>query len=198
MSQWRSRTSPAVRGFIKPCQPTPTPKPPSGDDWLHEIKHDGYRLVARRDAARVRLFARNGHDWTARFPSVVEAVGALKIKSCIIDGEIAVCRPDNGVTCFNSLRSGRWIKPEAVLFAFDLIEINGDDLRREPIEARKTRLKRALSHRWPAIQYNEHIQTDGISRGLPNGPGRHRVEAAPLAVSIRAIPPLAQEQKPSE
>jgi bifunctional non-homologous end joining protein LigD len=107
------------------------------------------------------LFTRNGHDWTARFPSVVEALGALKLKSCIIDGEIVVCRPDNGLTCFNSLRSGRWIKPEAALFAFDLIEIDGEDLRREPIEARNTRLLRALRHHMPAIQYNEHIEAEG-------------------------------------
>jgi len=161
MSQWRPRTRRAFPGFIQPCQPIPAPKPPRGGDWLHEIKHDGYRMIARRDAPRVRLFTRNGHDWTARFPAVVEAIGALKIKSCIIDGEIAVCRPGNGVTCFNSLRSGGWIKPEAALFAFDLIEIDGNDLRREPIETRKARLQRALSRRWPAIQYNEHIQTDG-------------------------------------
>jgi bifunctional non-homologous end joining protein LigD len=139
----------------------PTPRPPRGSDWLHEIKHDGYRMILRRDGATIQLFTRNGHDWTVRFPSVVEAAGALKIKSCIIDGEIAVSRPDDGVTCFNSLRSGRWIKPEATLYAFDLIETDGDDLRREPIEARKARLLRALSHQWPAIQYNEHLQTDG-------------------------------------
>ena len=96
----------------------------------------------------------------ARFPSVVEAIGALKIRSAVIDREIAVCRPD-GVTCFNSLRSGRWIKPEAILHAFDVIESDGDNLRREPIEARKSRLLRALRHHKPALQYNEHIHTEG-------------------------------------
>src|SRR5215203_5127997 len=99
MSQWRSRTSRAVPGLIKPCQPMPCSRPPSGGDWLHEIKHDGCGIIARRDGARVRLFTRNGNDWTERFPLVVEAIGALKVESCIIDGEITVCRPD-GVTSF--------------------------------------------------------------------------------------------------
>jgi bifunctional non-homologous end joining protein LigD len=67
----------------------------------------------------------------------------------------------NGVTCFNLLRSGSRIKPEAILYAFDLIEIDGDDLRREPIEARKSRLQRALRHHKPAIQYNAHLQAEG-------------------------------------
>jgi len=87
----------------------------------------------------VRLFTRNGNEWTERYPQVVDAIGALKVKSCVIDGEITVCRP-NGVTSFELLRSGRKIKPEAVLHVFDLIELDGDDLRREPIEIRKKRL----------------------------------------------------------
>src|SRR5829696_4021764 len=159
MSQWHSRTSRAVPGFIKPCQPMPCQSPPSGGDWLHEIKHDGYRMLARRDGARVRLFTRNGNDWTERFPVVEEAIGAFKVKSCILDGEITVCGPD-GVTSFELLRSGRKIKPEAVLHVFDLIELNGDDLRREPIEMRKQRLQRALRHHGPAVQFNEHLHDE--------------------------------------
>src|SRR5215218_9781566 len=159
MSQWRSRSRRHVPGFIQPCQPMAAPRPPSGADWLHEIKHDGCRIIARRDGARVRLFTRNGNDWTERFPLVVEAIGALKVNSCIIDGEITVCRPD-GVTSFELLRSGRKIKPEAVLHAFDLIELDGDDLRREPIEMRKQRLQRALRHHGPAVQFNEHLHDE--------------------------------------
>src|SRR5215218_1078261 len=102
MSQWRSLTGRAVPGFIKPCQPTPAPRPPRGADWLHEIKHDGCRMIARRHGARVRLFTRNGNDWTERFALVVEAIGAFKVKSCILDGEITVCGPD-GVTSFELL-----------------------------------------------------------------------------------------------
>jgi bifunctional non-homologous end joining protein LigD len=73
--------------LIEPCLPTPAEKPPSGPGWVHEIKHDGYRLMARRDAARVRLLTRNGHDWIRRFPLIAQAVGALRLTSCLIDGE---------------------------------------------------------------------------------------------------------------
>jgi bifunctional non-homologous end joining protein LigD len=82
----------------------PSSRPPPRNDWLHEIKHDGDRMIARRDGARVRLLTRNGHDWTERYALVAEAVAALKVTRCILDGEITVCRPD-GVTSFELLRS---------------------------------------------------------------------------------------------
>jgi ATP-dependent DNA ligase len=68
-------------GLIEPCLPSPAKAPPAGPDWLHEIKHDGYRIMALRDFAGVRLYARNGHDFTARFPLVVAAVTALPVRS---------------------------------------------------------------------------------------------------------------------
>jgi hypothetical protein len=76
-----SRVSPD--GFIEPCLPSPADRPPSGPEWVHEIKHDGYRLMARRDpiAIGVRLLTRNGHDWAPRYPLIVEAVNALKVSS---------------------------------------------------------------------------------------------------------------------
>jgi bifunctional non-homologous end joining protein LigD len=61
-------------GFIEPCLPSPADSPPSGPDWVHEIKHDGYRLMARRDPVSIRLLTRNGHDWTKHYPAIVEAV----------------------------------------------------------------------------------------------------------------------------
>jgi bifunctional non-homologous end joining protein LigD len=87
---------PLPRGFIPPCLPSKAPQPPSGDGWLHEIKHEGYRLMAHRDPVGVRLITRRGNDWTTRFPLVVEAVNHLKVRSCLIDGE-AVCCGDDGV-----------------------------------------------------------------------------------------------------
>jgi ATP-dependent DNA ligase len=80
------RTSRAI-GFIEPCLPSPAKTPPTGPEWLHEIKHDGFRLLARRDAKGVRLYTRNGHDFTKRFPLVVAAVATLPARSCLIDGE---------------------------------------------------------------------------------------------------------------
>ena len=74
-------------GFIEPCQPSKAARPPSGSLWVHEIKHDGYRLMVRRDGARVRCFTRNGHDGADRFPAIVDAAQRLKAQSFLIDGE---------------------------------------------------------------------------------------------------------------
>jgi bifunctional non-homologous end joining protein LigD len=94
--------------------------------------------MAWRDGERVRLFTRNGHDWRARFPLIVAATIALKVRSCLIDGE-AVCCDENGLAVFQELRR-RQRDDRVFLYAFDLLELNGADLRREPIEARKTAL----------------------------------------------------------
>jgi bifunctional non-homologous end joining protein LigD len=85
--------------------PITTDKPPTGPEWVHEIKHDGYRLMARRApiAIGVRLLTRNGHEWAARYPRIVEAVNALKVRSCLIDGEAVAC-DENGLTVFERLR----------------------------------------------------------------------------------------------
>ena len=158
----RLRTRRAVSGFIEPCQPTPAPSPPTGLEWPHEIKHDGYRMIARREAAGIRLITRNGHDWTDRFPSVVAAVRALpRVASCVIDGEVAVAGPD-GITSFALLRSGSWVKPQAQLCAFDLIELDGVDLRREPLEQRKLMLARLLRRCRPGLSYTDHVFGDGL------------------------------------
>jgi bifunctional non-homologous end joining protein LigD len=143
------RTDPS--GFVEPCLPSPADHPPSGPDWVHEIKHDGYRLMARRDPVGIRLLTRNGYDWAPRYPLIVEAVNALKVRSCLIDGEAVAC-DDNGLTVFKLLRekpAGRHV----FLYAFDLIELNGDDLRRDPIEVRKATLRKYAGHgrSWPAV-----------------------------------------------
>ncbi len=75
---------PHPTGFIPPCQPTKAAKPPTGPLWVHEIKHDGYRLMVRRDGSRVRCFTRNGHDWADRFPAIVDAASSLKATSFLI------------------------------------------------------------------------------------------------------------------
>ena len=80
--------------------------PPSGPGWIHEITHDGFRLMARRGAADVRLLSRNGHDWSPRYSLIVEPVAALRVRSCLIDGEAVAC-DDNGVAVFAKLRQLR-------------------------------------------------------------------------------------------
>jgi bifunctional non-homologous end joining protein LigD len=153
---WRLRSFP---DFCEPCLPSAVEQPPAGSDWIHEIKHDGFRLLARRGAAGVRLFTRNGHDWTERFPLIVAAAGALKARSCLIDGEAVACDGD-GMPCFDRLRYRRQ-DGRVFLFAFDLIELDGDDLRREPIERRKVLLTRLLAKAPEGLQVNDHIVEPG-------------------------------------
>jgi bifunctional non-homologous end joining protein LigD len=152
----RVRTLPA--GFIAPCLPTKTDKLPSGGQWLHEIKHDGFRVIARKDGPRVRLYSRPGNDFTRRFPLIVEALHRLRSRSCIIDGEAVAC-DDNGVASFDLIRHHR-ANGSVFLFAF-LVELNGDDLRRDPLEVRKATLASVLAKAGPGIRFNEHIEGDG-------------------------------------
>ena len=129
-------------------------RPPSGPFWVHEIKHDGYRLMVRRDGSPIRCFTRNGHDWADRFPAMVDAAARIKAASFLIDGEAVIAR-DDGMPDFHALRSKRR-GSEAVLFAFDLLEHDGDDLRNLPLIDRKRRLARPLGGTKHAIRFNEH------------------------------------------
>jgi bifunctional non-homologous end joining protein LigD len=157
MSSLRPRTLPA--GFIPPCLPTAAPSAPSGDQWWHEIKHDGIRVIARKEDKRVRLFSRPGNDLTDRFPLIVEALGRLRARSCILDGEAVACG-DDGIALFELIR--RWRNGgTAFMYAFDLIELNGDDLRREQLERRKAALARLLARAGQGVQLNEHLEAEG-------------------------------------
>jgi bifunctional non-homologous end joining protein LigD len=145
--------------FIEPCLPSIAERPPSGSNWIHEIKHDGYRLMAWCNAAGIRLLTRRGHDWASRFPLIVQAVDALRLRSCLIDGE-AVCCDDDGLPVFQKLRQRRDDR-YVFLYAFDLIELDGKDLRGEPIEQRKAALAKLLRGAKLGLQLNEHIAEPG-------------------------------------
>jgi len=151
------RTLPA--GFIAPCLPTKTDKLPSGGQWLHEIKHDGFRIIARKTGAQVRLYSRPGNDLTHRFPLIVETLARLRSRSCIIDGEAVAC-DDEGVASFNLIRYRRH-DDSTFLYAFDLIELNGDDMRRDPLEVRKATLRSMLAKAGLGLRFNEHLEGDG-------------------------------------
>ncbi len=126
---------------------------------MHEIKHDGFRIMARRDGAGVRLITRHGNDFTARFPLAVVAVAALPGRSFLIDGE-AICTDDSGLAVFELIRRARH-GDRAVLCVFDLIELNGQDLRRAPIEQRKAKLAKLVRGPHPGVVLNEHYDGDG-------------------------------------
>jgi bifunctional non-homologous end joining protein LigD len=139
--------------FIEPCLPSPAKEPPEGSDWIHEIKHDGFRIVARRDGAGARLITRHGNDFTARFPLAAAAVAALPAHSLLIDGE-AIVTNAQGLAVFDLIRQKRH-GGDAVLIAFDLIELEGEDLRRSPIEHRKSKLAKLVRGPHPGIALNE-------------------------------------------
>jgi len=182
----RMRTLPT--GFIAPCLPTKTDKLPSGDGWLHEIKHDGFRIIARKDGERVRLYSRPGNDFTRRFPLIVDALSRLRSRSCIIDGEAVAC-DDNGVASFDLVRHQR-ANESIFLYAFDLIELNGDDLRRDSLEVRKATLASIVAKAGTGIRFNEHMEGDGLA-----WPRRHCLEAQGLRLPFRPLTRLAQNEE---
>ena len=148
-------------GFIEPCLPTPAKVPPKGAGWIHEIKHDGLRLLARRDAAGVRLITRHGNDFTSRFPLIATAIAALPARSCLIDGEAIVC-DEKGLAVFDLIRRQR-TNAAAVHCAFDLLELDGEDLRQLPIETRKRTLASLLRAAHSGIALNKHFEESGAT-----------------------------------
>jgi ATP dependent DNA ligase domain len=111
------------RRVHRTCMPTLAAKPHSGPGWVQEIKHDGYRLIVRRDGLTVRLFTRRGYDWTDRYPVIAAAGAKLRVKSFTLDGEAVVVGHD-GVAVFDALHR-RHKASEALLYAFDLLERTG-------------------------------------------------------------------------
>jgi bifunctional non-homologous end joining protein LigD len=156
----RERTRPGL-GIIEPCLPSPAKAPPSGPGWLHEIKHDGFRILARRNGAGVQLITRAGNDFSSRFPFITMAVKSLPVRSCLIDGEAIVCN-ERGLAVFELIRGHRTVA-SAVHCAFDLLELDGRDLRREPIERRKALLAKLLKGSHLSIVLNEHFEEDGAA-----------------------------------
>jgi len=140
--------------------------------------------MARRDVAGVRLLTRNGLAWTQRYPGIAAAVGELRCRSCLLDGEVVICGED-GIPVFDRLRYGRQVRGKALLYAFDLLEFDGKDLRREPLEARKGALSKVLLGKARAgIQFNEHW-----------APTCQREQAARVALSVGAVARLAEAEK---
>jgi bifunctional non-homologous end joining protein LigD len=153
----RGRPLNAPAAFIHPCEPIVAKQPPSRPGWAHELKHDGYRLQIRVRDGRVRLYTINGADWSKRYPLIVEA--ARKIDgSVVLDAEV-VWLDSNGMAVFDALHSR--VKDErASACTFDLLMLNGDDLRRKPYVERKSALRKLLGH-GRGIQNVEHVEGHG-------------------------------------
>jgi bifunctional non-homologous end joining protein LigD len=131
------------------CIPTAKKVVPSGHDWFHEVKYDGYRVRLERDGNRVRLFSKGGNDWTDRYPWIVETALKLRRTQFILDGEAVVLGVD-GISDFNALHS-RKEDHEVQLYAFDCLAYDGDDLSRLPLHLRKQNLAQLLRGRAEGI-----------------------------------------------
>jgi bifunctional non-homologous end joining protein LigD len=138
----------------QPCIPTRGTEVPAGPDWLHEIKHDGYRLIVQREGKRVRLLTRRGYDWSDRYPLIVEAARRLRKTSFVIDGEAVVLGPD-GISDFDGLHTGR-CNADVRLYAFDLLMDDRVDMRDETLQVRKLWLSKLLNRSADGIIYNDH------------------------------------------
>jgi bifunctional non-homologous end joining protein LigD len=148
----------------EPQLAAPADVPPSGDDWLHEIKYDGYRIGGFVGGGKVRLITRNGQNYTAALPEVVAGVKALGVQDAILDGEVVVLRPD-GRSSFQALQqalSGASPRTGLVYVVFDLLRLDGRSLATVPLEERKAKL-RELLQRSPTsrLKYADHVVGDG-------------------------------------
>lgn len=145
--------------FIPPQLPALVEQPPSEGEWIHEVKFDGYRSQIVIDRSGVRIFTRRGHDWTIRYAPLVEAASRFSVKAAIIDGEIVVT-DDRGVSDFATLRNSIAGAPERLAFvAFDLLHLDGRDMRKMPTIDRRAALERLIPDAGP-IQFSQSFEGD--------------------------------------
>lgn len=186
-------------GFIPPQLATLRPRPPAGADWIHEIKFDGYRAQAHVSADGGRIFTRSGLDWTKRFTAIAAAWARAGVDQAVVDGEIVVVvdsRTDFGALQAD-LSAGR--QDRLLFYAFDLLHLDGHDLRKVPLRERK-RLLRELIERTglgPPIMFSDHMD-DGATMFAGRRAvelGGHRLEASRRAVPVRRpIGRMAEDQ----
>jgi bifunctional non-homologous end joining protein LigD len=152
-------TKASFPGFIKPSLATSTASVPKGERWLHEVKFDGYRVQVHIANETIKIFTRRGHDWTERFKKFAIDAWRLNVKSAIIDGEVVVPAAD-GTTDFATLQKElRGLSNKLVLYAFNLLYLNGYDLRREPLIVRKSALRGLIKN--SDIRFSESFETSG-------------------------------------
>jgi bifunctional non-homologous end joining protein LigD len=144
---------------VKPELATLVATPPAGDEWLHEMKFDGYRILCRIEKGRATLWSRNARDWTAKFPAMAAAAARLPVRQALLDGEIAVLLP-SGTTSFQALQNALSTNDhgQLVYFVFDLLHLDGQDLTGATLEDRKRALEALLSGgRDSAVRYSTHV-----------------------------------------
>jgi bifunctional non-homologous end joining protein LigD len=152
----RSGEEPAFRDF-QLC--TLVDSVPDGSRWLHEVKYDGYRVMIAIGGGKVKIYSRSGLDWTAKFPGVAEAVAALNLGSALIDGEVVAFK--EGKPSFSALQDAIANGGDMTLFAFDLLELDGEDIAGLPNIQRKERLRPLIDGKDKRLQFAEHIVGSG-------------------------------------
>jgi bifunctional non-homologous end joining protein LigD len=146
-------------GFIAPALATSAEKVPSGERWIHEIKFDGYRVQVHLVNEAIKVFTRRGNDWTKRFRKIADDAWHISAGSAIIDGEVVV-PAENGTTDFAVLQNElKGKSTKIVLVGFDLLYLNGFDLRQLPLHRRKAELKRLITD--TDVQFSESFEVDG-------------------------------------
>lgn len=151
---------------VDPCLATLVDMPPKGEDWAFEVKWDGYRVAVHIEPGRVRILTRGGYEWTDRFPSIADDARRLAVKTAIFDGE-AVVLDDQGRSDFGMLQRALGRLPSAVevgaivFYAFDLLYLDGRDLRRLPLRERRRLLEPLVAGREGAVRLSEEVQADG-------------------------------------
>lgn len=165
MVQWSSRSlardrRSAPAGFIETCQPVVSGVVPFGPEWIHELKYDGWRILARKDRDQVYLWSRNAKDWTRAFPAIAEAVATLPIESCLLDGE-AIAPDQDGWPKFHALRSAV-SRGTAILMTFDLLQVGKRDLRAWPVIERRAWLEDILKRAPSSLRFSEAVN-DGAA-----------------------------------
>ncbi len=152
----------ALPAFVEPCLATLADKPPESDNWIHEIKFDGYRLQARLDNGKVKLLTRRGLDWTGKFPTIAEAVAKLPAKTALVDGEL-VAEGDDGLSSFSllqqDLKAGR--HDRMVFYVFDLMHLDGRDLKSLALSARKAALARLVAKSPEILRLSQSLTEPG-------------------------------------
>jgi bifunctional non-homologous end joining protein LigD len=137
---------------------------PEGDGWVHEVKYDGYRIGCAVEGGRVTLWSRRGKDWTAQFPEVAAAARTLRVRSALLDGEVAAVLPD-GRTSFQALQNSfsGLRRPPLAYFVFDLLHLDGEDLARRPLLERKGALQELLGEGRGVLRYAPHVVGGGAA-----------------------------------
>ena len=161
-SATRTPTTAPLPDWVAPQLTQLVDAAPDGDQWLHEINYDGYRMHARLDRGEVKLLTRTGLDWTHKYPAIAEPVAAIDARAAYLDEELCGVGPD-GITAFNivQLASDSGNAAALVFFLFDLLYIDREDLRPRPVIERKERLGTLLANTAPSLHYSDHVLGQG-------------------------------------